>query len=131
MGLRSDPYGFVVCDERDHTLQVCVHPDHRKDGVAYQLLTEALGSYPDYTIWAFGTLPGTHELAAQLRLEPVRELYRMERALDAPTGPEPTADGYTIAPYTPPTGRPWSPSTPPPSSTIPSRGGSPSTSSTT
>jgi len=101
MGLRSDPYGFVVCDERDRTLQVCVHPDHRKDGVAYHLLTEALDNYPDHTVWAFGTLPGTHELAAQLRLEPVRELYRMERDLRAPEGPEPAADGYTIAGYSP------------------------------
>ena len=28
MGRRSDPHGFVVCDERESTLQVGVHPQH-------------------------------------------------------------------------------------------------------
>ena len=42
MGLRSDPYGFVVVDERDKTLLVGVHPRHRGDGVATELIAEAL-----------------------------------------------------------------------------------------
>ena len=32
MGSRSDPHGFVVCDERDGTLLLGVHPAHRSRG---------------------------------------------------------------------------------------------------
>lgn len=101
MGRRSDPFGFVLCDERDGTLQVGVHPDHRREGVGTELLTEALSSYPDFTAWAFGTLPGADELAARVRMEPVRQLLRMERPL-APAGQVPAeAEGYEIVTYDP------------------------------
>ncbi len=101
MGRRSDPFGFVLCDERDGTLQVGVHPDHRREGVGTELLTEALSSYPDFTAWAFGTLPGADELAARVRMEPVRQLLRMERPL-APAGQAPAeAEGYEIVTYDP------------------------------
>ena len=101
MGRRCDPFGFVLCDERDGTLQVGVHPDHRREGVGTELLTEALSSYPDFTAWAFGTLPGADELAARVRMEPVRQLLRMERPL-APAGQAPAeAEGYEIVTYDP------------------------------
>ena len=101
MGRRSDPFGFVLCDERDGTLQVGVHPDHRREGVGTELLTEALSSYPDFTAWAFGTLPGADELAARVRMEPIRQLLRMERPL-APAGQAPAeAEGYEIVTYDP------------------------------
>lgn len=101
LGRRDDPFGFVICDERDGTLQVGVHPEHRRKGYATMLLSEALSSYPDFSLWAFGTLPGSRELAARLGLEPVRELLRMERSLLDSTPSEPTADGYRITGYTP------------------------------
>lgn len=101
MGRRSDPFGFVVCDERDETLQVGVHPAHRGQGVATALLGEALGTYPGFTVWAFGTLPGSRELAARLGLEPMRELLRMERPLDGLGEPGPVPDGFEITAYEP------------------------------
>lgn len=101
MGRRSDPFGFVVCDERDETLQVGVHPAHRGQGVATELLGEALGSYPGFTVWAFGTLPGAKELATRLNLEAVRVLLRMERTLAGVGDSGPVPDGYQIAPYQP------------------------------
>lgn len=100
MGLRSDPYGFVVVDERDKTLLVGVHPGHRGDGVATELLAEALANYPGYSVWAFGTLPGATELATRAGLTPVRALLRMKRPLGAiavPAAPE----GYRITTYRP------------------------------
>ena len=42
MGRRSDPFGFVLCDERDGTLQVGVHPDHRRRGISLALLGHCL-----------------------------------------------------------------------------------------
>lgn len=108
MGLRSDPYGFVVVDERDRTLLVGVHPDHRGDGVATELLGEALRNYPGYSVWAFGTLPGATELATRAGLRPVRALLRMERPLGSvavPAAPEERSlslpKGYRITTYTP------------------------------
>lgn len=97
LGRRSDPFGFVLCDERDGTLQVGVHPDHRREGHATALLTEALAAYPQFAAWAFGTLPGARELAARVGLTPVRELLRMEMALT----PSPTSDapGYELSGY--------------------------------
>lgn len=82
-GKRSDPHGFVVCDERDHTLLVGVHPEHRRQGVGTELMREALAAHPTYSAWAFGTLPGAPELAARVGLRPVRELLRMETSPSA------------------------------------------------
>ncbi|MDO5678088.1 MAG: mycothiol synthase [Propionibacteriaceae bacterium] len=112
MGKRSDPHGFVVCDERDGTLLVGVHPDHRRDGVGTALLTEALRAHPDSAAWAFGTLPGAPELAVRCGLVPVRELLRMEKVVGTLGGPSPglapssqsPAQGpadYTIDTFTP------------------------------
>lgn len=101
MGRRSDPFGFVVCDERDRTLQVGIHPDHRREGCATQLLAEALSTYPDFAVWAFGTLPGSRELAARLGLRPVRELLRMERSLPLEEPSEGTIEGYEITTFKP------------------------------
>lgn len=102
MGLRSDPYGFVVCDERDGTLLLGVHPAHRGEGVGTKLLEEAMRAHPDFAVWAFGTLPGGDALANRLGFYPVRTLLRMERPLagaaEAAVDP---ADGYRIVTYTP------------------------------
>lgn len=106
MGRRSDPYGFVVCDERDGTLMVGVHPDHRKDGVGTQLLEEAIRAHPDSAVWAFGTLPGGAALAERVGLVAFRELYRMEKPLTGDI-PDPWterpegADGVHLVTYTP------------------------------
>lgn len=101
MGRRSDPYGFVVCDERDGTLLLGVHPDHRSEGVGADLLREALRAHPGSAVWAFGTLPGGDSLARRLGLHPVRTLLRMERPLDGADADSPVPDGYRIATYTP------------------------------
>lgn len=105
MGKRSDPHGFVVCDERDGTLLVGVHPDHRREGVGTELLSEALRAHPTSSAWAFGTLPGAAELAARVGMVPVRELLRMEMTLadpsnedrDATKGPRYAIDTFTPA----------------------------------
>lgn len=81
LGMRCEPKGFVVCDARDNTLMVGVHPDHRRQGVGTELLTEAMAAHPTASAWAFGTLPGAPELAARVGLRPARTLLRMERSL--------------------------------------------------
>lgn len=100
MGRRSDPHGFVVCDARDQTLMGGVHPDHRAEGMAEELLGEALAAHPDYSVWAFGTRPGTAAVAKRLGLTPVRALLRMERSLGAVDEPV-LPDGYEVSTYTP------------------------------
>ena len=99
-GTRSEPRGFVVCDERDGTLLLGVHPDHRRHGVGTALAEEALRAHPDSSVWAFGTLPGAVALAARVKLEPVRELLRMERPLGATPPPE-GLEGFEVTSYTP------------------------------
>lgn len=102
MGKRSDPFGFAICDGRDETILVGVHPDHRRRGVATELLEYARGAYPTYSLWAFGTLDGAPQLAAGAGLAPVRQLLRMERQLtSADEAVTPPPGGYTISPYRP------------------------------
>lgn len=102
LGLRSDPHGFAVCDERDRTILLGVHPEHRRQGFGTALLTEALANYPDFAAWAFGTLPGAPQLAERLELRPVRELLRMERPLAGlPAAAAPLPAGYELGRYTP------------------------------
>ncbi len=101
MGLRSDPYGFVVCDERDGTLLLGVHPAHRSEGVGAELLREALRAHPDSAVWAFGTLPGGDSLARRLGLHPVRTLLRMERPLAGADYTAELPEGYRIVTFTP------------------------------
>lgn len=105
MGRRSDPYGFVVCDERDGTLLLGVHPNHRHEGVGTRLLEEAVRSHPDSAVWAFGTLPGAASLAERVGLYPVRRLLRMEKPLVDVPDPETQrpqgADDVRIVTYTP------------------------------
>lgn len=100
MGKRSDPHGFVVCDRRDDTLLVGVHPEHRREGVGTELLREALAAHPESSAWAFGTLPGATELATRVGMRPIRELLRMEKPLVAGES-EPPATPFTIDSYTP------------------------------
>lgn len=105
MGRRSDPYGFVVCDERDGTLMLGVHPKHRHEGVGTELLQEAIRSHPDSAVWAFGTLPGGAALAERVGLRPVRRLLRMEKPLspapDLDTERPAGAQGVEIVTYRP------------------------------
>lgn len=101
MGRRDDPFGFVICDVRDETLLIGVHPAHRREGFGTELLLQALASYPAYSAWAFGTLPGADELARHVGMEPARLLYRMERALPAVDGTPLVVDGYTVDTFRP------------------------------
>lgn len=102
MGKRSDPFGFAICDGRDKTILVGVHPSHRRQGVATELLQHARGAYPRYALWAFGTLDGAPELAAGAGLTLARRLLRMERPLSPsePTGGT-LPEGYTITTFRP------------------------------
>lgn len=99
-GKRSEPHGFVVVDERDGTLLLGVHPDFRRQGVGTELAEEALRAHPDSSVWAFGTLPGAAALAKRVGLTPVRELLRMEKALDAVDAPA-VPEGFELTSYTP------------------------------
>lgn len=102
MGKRCDPHGFVVCDERDGTLLVGVHPEHRRAGVGTQLLSEALAAHPSSSAWAFGTLPGAPELAARVGMAPERELLRMVKPMPPSYRAAATLPpGYTLDTYSP------------------------------
>lgn len=91
--------GVAVMDERDATIQLVVHPRHRRTGYGTSLLRAALAKHPEYRVWAFGTLPGAVGLARALHLTPTRELLKMTR----PLGEEPAPtiqEGWRIRPHT-------------------------------
>lgn len=91
--------GLAVMDERDATIQLVVHPRHRRMGHGTALLQAALAKHSEYTVWAFGTLTGAVGLARALHLTPTRELLKMTR----PLGEEPAPtiqEGWRIRPHT-------------------------------
>lgn len=87
--------GFAVADPREESVQVAVAPEHRRHGLGATLASEVLVEFPEFSLWAFGTLPAARELANAVGLEPVRELLKMGRALQDEPAPQVPA-GYTI-----------------------------------
>lgn len=83
-------HAVAVADLRDRTVMLAVHPEHRRRGLGTALLTEVLADHPDLTLWAFGSLPGSAELAARVGLQPVRTLLKMSRALTDDDSPPST-----------------------------------------
>lgn len=89
-------HAAAVVDLRDGTVMLAVDPPHRRRGHGTALLAEVLAAHPDLTVWAFGTLPGSTELAAKAGLTPIRTLLKMSRAL---TPDEVAPDGIEIDHY--------------------------------
>lgn len=101
--LRTDAdavVGIAVLDERDNTIQVAVHPEHRRQGHATALLQAALLASPTSSVWAFGTQPAAEALAKTLDLHPDRELLKMSRPLAAEVSPV-IPDGWSIRTFGP------------------------------
>lgn len=97
----DDLVGFAVADPRERTVVGGVRPSHRRRGLGSRLIADALAEHPDYSVWAFGTLPGAVGLAEHLGLRPVRGLLKLGRELrDEPVAAVP--DGYRITTWTEP-----------------------------
>ncbi|MGO1383963.1 MAG: mycothiol synthase [Arachnia sp.] len=73
--------GVAVLDDRDTTIQLAVHPQHRRQGHGTALLKAALQQAPNSSVWAFSTQPAAQALTAGLGLKPMRELLKMSRPL--------------------------------------------------
>lgn len=89
---------FSVADPREETVQVAVAPEHRRRGLGAMLVSEMLAAFPEFSVWAFGTLPAARELARAVGLEPARELLKMGRPLKDEPAP-PVLEDYTISAY--------------------------------
>lgn len=63
------------------TMELVVHPDHRRQGVGGTLLRHVLGIRPDLRVWSHGHLPAAQALADTLGMHVVRELWQMSRPL--------------------------------------------------
>lgn len=92
--------GYAVVDSRESTVILAVDPLHRRRGLGTRLLTRALAAGPDFSVWAFGTLPAAEAFAAAVGLEPVRGLLKLGRDLgEEPLGEVP--EGYRVTTYSP------------------------------
>ncbi|WP_018158055.1 mycothiol synthase [Demetria terragena] len=76
-------------DDDPDSVEVAVHPDHRRQGFGGSLVREILQERPAARFWAHGKLPAAQSLAEGAGLEVVRELWRMERPLAAGFNAEP------------------------------------------
>lgn len=92
------PIGFALVDLREGTVQLGVHPAHRRASVGTGL-AEAAAALPEAnTWWAFGDSAGAQALARTMGLAKTRELYLMTRPL-TPVTPTPAPDGFVIDTY--------------------------------
>ncbi len=92
--------GVAVLDDRDDTISLAVHPNHRRRGHGTALLKAALERSPRKSVWAFGTSPGAQALAANLGFRPERELLKMSRPLGDEATPT-VPDGWAIRTFEP------------------------------
>ncbi len=110
-GADEAPAGAAVLvpEGEGAVLELVVHPEARRRGVATSLAQEAAvvvqerGLQEAVSVWAHGMLPGAAELAAAHGLTPVRELRRMaadEDALAPLTAPE-LPEGVRLRAYSP------------------------------
>ncbi|WP_289233134.1 GNAT family N-acetyltransferase [Barrientosiimonas endolithica] len=68
-------------DDDPDSVEVVVHPDHRRRGLGGELVRAVLADRPAARFWAHGNLPAARATARAAGLELVRELLRMEREL--------------------------------------------------
>ena len=74
------------------TIELVVHPDHRREGVATLLVAEIVQRWPDCRAWSHGHLPAAQALADKLGLSVVRELWQMSRPLQGEWSDLPAAE---------------------------------------
>jgi mycothiol synthase len=74
------------------TVELVVHPDHRREGVATRLAEEVLQRWPDCRAWSHGHLPAAQAFADKLGLTVVRELWQMSRPLQGEWSDLPEAE---------------------------------------
>jgi mycothiol synthase len=74
------------------TIELVVHPDHRREGVASLLVEEIAQRWPGCRAWSHGHLPAAQALADKLGMVVVRELWQMSRPLQGEWSDLPEAD---------------------------------------
>lgn len=94
--------GYGQTDRDQESMQLLVHPDHRRKGVGAQLVATMGTATRGLHWWAFGHLPAARGLAQHLGLGLQRELLVMERDLVAnPVALEPAPEGIELRPFRP------------------------------
>lgn len=98
----SELVGYAQADRDEHSVQLFVHPGHRRRGIGSRLSEQVSTVERRPTWWAFGRLPGADQLADTTGASLGRELLVMERDLAAlPPQPEPAPEGVVIRAFTP------------------------------
>lgn len=90
-GAEGEPVGYAQIDGTgdDATVELVVHPDHRRQGIGAQLLRAVLEREPAAAVWAHGDLPSAVALAGSVGLTRTRELLKMRRrGSEGPALPE-------------------------------------------
>jgi mycothiol synthase len=88
----------------DITVELVIHPAHRRQGYGAQLLADvlALAGGHGVRIWAHGDLPGTEALARSFRLTKIRTLWQLRMPLDQVPATDPVfPDGVTVRTFVP------------------------------
>ena len=83
----------------DGSVEMVVHPEHRRAGHGRALVEAAREHNADAGFWAHGDLPAAQELAAAFGMKKVRELLVMGTVLDDDTQAPQLRDGYDLVAY--------------------------------
>ena len=81
----------------DGSVEMAVHPDHRRRGHGSALVEAVRARNADAGFWAHGDLPAARGLAAALGMEKVRELLVMGTSLDDDTAADVSAPYELVA----------------------------------
>lgn len=85
----------------DGTVEACVLPDRRDEGMGSLLISAALSDLgAEATVWAHGDLPAAQHLAVLGRLVPVRKLLVMRR-IPGPLAQVVLPSGYSLRAFDP------------------------------
>ena len=83
----------------DGSVEMVVHPEHRRAGHGRALVEAARERNTDAGFWAHGDLPAAQELAAAFGMKKVRELLVMGTVLDDDTAPADVSAPYELVAY--------------------------------
>ncbi len=90
--------GYAQTDPEHDSAVLCVHPQHRREGIGTRLVQSIRAQGDHLSWWALGNQNGARGFADRIGFNPQRQLLIMERPLTEPPRSSSPASGVEIRP---------------------------------